>query len=73
MRIDVIDLVCGVVMVLGLIVSMIIYSEMYLIWWLDLIIVFVIVFVIFCYGCLIIFKVIWNKDRFGIFEEYELF
>lgn len=73
LRIDAIDSACGAAMALGLIVSTIIYSEMHSTWWLDSIIALAIAFVTFCYGCLIILKVIWNKDRFGIPEEYELF
>lgn len=73
LRIDSIDSACGAAMALGLIISTIIYSEMHSTWWLDSGIALAIAFVTFCYGCLIIFKVIWNKEKFGVPEEYELF
>lgn len=73
LRIDSIDSACGAAMALGLIISTIIYSEMHSTWWLDSGIAVAIAFVTFCYGCLIIFKVLWKKEKFGIPEEYELF
>ena len=73
LRIDSIDSACGAAMALGLIISTIIYSEMHSTWWLDSGIALVIAFVTFCYGCLIILKVVWKRERFGIPEEYELF
>ena len=73
LRIDSIDSACGAAMALGLIISTIIYSEMHSTWWLDSGIALAIAFVTFCYGCLIIFKVMWKKDKFGVPDEYELF
>lgn len=73
LRIDSIDSACGAAMALGLITSTIIYNEMHSTWWLDSAIALVIAFVTFCYGCLIIWKVIWKRERFGAPEEYELF
>jgi len=73
LRIDSIDSACGAAMALGLIISTIIYSEMPSTWWLDSGIALAIAFVTFCYGCLIILKVMWKKERFGVPEEYELF
>lgn len=73
LRIDSIDSACGAAMALGLIISTIIYSEMHSTWWLDSGIALIIALVTFCYGLLIIFKVVWKKERFGIPEEYELF
>ncbi|XP_078365807.1 transmembrane protein 163a-like [Oculina patagonica] len=73
LRIDSIDSACGAAMALGLIISTIIYSEMHSTWWLDSGIALAIAFVTFCYGCLIIFKVIWKREKFGVPEEYELF
>lgn len=73
LRIDSIDSACGAAMALGLITSTIIYCERPSIWWLDSGIAIIIALVTFCYGVLIIFKVMWSKERFGIPEEYELF
>lgn len=73
LRIDAIDSACGSAMAIGLIISTIIYSEMHSTWWLDSGIALAIAFVTFCYGCLIIFKVMWKKEKFGIPEEYEMF
>lgn len=73
LRIDAIDSACGAAMALGLIISTIIYSEMHSTWWLDSGIALAIAFITFCYGCLIIVKIMWKKEKFGVPEEYEMF
>ena len=73
LRIDSIDSACGAAMALGLITSTIIYCEMHSTWWLDSGIAIIIAFATFCYGVVIVTKVVWKKERFGIPEEYEQF
>lgn len=73
LRIDAIDSACGAAMALGLIISTIIYSEMHSTWWLDSGIALAIAFITFCYGCLIIVKIMWKKEKFGVPEDYEMF
>ena len=72
LRIDSIDSACGAAITFGLVVSTAIYSEMHSTWWLDSAIALLLAVVTFCYGAIIIGKIIWKRESFGKPDQYEL-